>query len=103
AKFLSDLGWQVESYELGDVPGLEEHPEFWPGRDYRNRRNVNARCTGTGGGRSLLLSGHIDTVPRGSSPWTKPPFGAEREDNRIYGRGATDMKAGIASNLFIAA
>ena len=102
AAFLQNLGWAVESYEPASVPGLAEHPQFWPGRDYTNRCNVNATLGGEGGGRSLLLTGHIDTVPRGSAPWTRDPFAAALEDNRIYGRGAMDMKAGIASSLFLA-
>ena len=102
ADFLAKLGWPAECYELTAVPGLTEHPQFWPGRDYRDRCNVNARCRGSGGGRSLLLTGHIDTVPRGSAPWKRAPFGAERDGNRIYGRGAMDMKSGIASHLLVA-
>jgi len=48
-----------------------------------------------------LLSGHIDTVPRGTQPWTRDPFGGEIEGNRLYGRGSNDMKAGVATNLFV--
>lgn len=47
----------------------------------------------------LLLSGHIDTVPRGSEPWCRDPFGAMIEGNRLYGLGANDMKGGIAAML----
>jgi acetylornithine deacetylase len=49
----------------------------------------------------LVLSGHVDTVPIGAEPWTRNPFGGEIEGNRLYGRGSNDMKAGIATNLFI--
>lgn len=49
-----------------------------------------------------MLSGHVDTVPAGSAPWTRDPFGGEVEGNRLYGRGANDMKGGIATNLFVA-
>lgn len=102
AEVLRAAGWQPELYELAAVPGLREHPLFEPGRDYSSRPNIGARRKGAGGGRSLLLSGHIDTVPRGTQPWTRDPFGGEVEGNRIYGRGSNDMKAGIAMNLFIA-
>jgi acetylornithine deacetylase len=88
-------------YYLHDVPGFEKHPLFHPGRDYRQRPNLAARRKGAGGGRSLLLTGHIDTVPSGTQEWTRDPFGGELEDGRIYGRGANDMKAGIAANLFV--
>jgi acetylornithine deacetylase len=49
----------------------------------------------------LLLSGHIDTVPRGSQRWNRDAFGAEVQDNRLFGRGANDMKGGIGTNLFL--
>jgi acetylornithine deacetylase len=102
AEFLKKIGWSVLLYNLNDVAGLREHPLFWGNRDYTNRPNVGARRKGTGGGRSLVLSGHIDTVPRGTQPWTRDPFGGEVEGNRLYGRGSNDMKGGIGTNLFVA-
>jgi len=102
AEVLLAAGWQPELYELSDVPGLLEHPLYEPGRDYTGRPNLGARRPGTGGGRSLILSGHLDTVPRGTQPWTRDAFGGEVEGNRLYGRGSNDMKAGVATNLFIA-
>jgi acetylornithine deacetylase len=101
AQFLREQGWKPVLYSLEEVSGLKEHPLFWPGRDYRQRPNVGARQPGLGGGRSLVLSGHIDTVPQGSQPWTRPPFGGEIEGNRLYGRGSNDMKGGVATNLFM--
>ena len=88
-------------YTPADVPGIEEHPLYWPGRNYANRPNLAARLKGSGEGRSLVLSGHIDTVPAGAEPWTRDPFGGQIEGNRMYGRGANDMKCGIATNLFV--
>jgi acetylornithine deacetylase len=102
AAVLRAAGWDPELYELNGVSGLRDHPLFEPGRDYSSRPNLGARRSGAGGGRSLLLSGHIDTVPRGTQPWTRNPFGGEVEGNRIYGRGSNDMKAGVAMNVFIA-
>ncbi|MEP7240851.1 MAG: succinyl-diaminopimelate desuccinylase [Devosia sp.] len=53
-------------------------------------------------GKHLLFNGHTDVVPPGDAGlWTHDPFGAEIVDGRIYGRGAADMKSGIAA--FIAA
>jgi acetylornithine deacetylase len=101
ADFLREHGWNPRLYTLDEVPGLSEHPVFFAGRDYRNRPNLGARLSGSGQGRSLLLSGHIDTVPRGSLPWTKDPFGATVEGNLLFGRGANDMKGGVATNLFV--
>ena len=96
---LRRLDLEAESYELTGVPGLTEHPVYWPGREYANRPNVAAVWKGSGGGRSLLLSGHIDTVPRGSAPWSRDPFDATIEGNRLYGLGSNDMKGGIAAFL----
>lgn len=59
------------------------------------RPNVHARI-GDGGG--LLLLGHTDTVPAGDG-WTRPPFEGAVEDGRVIGRGAADMKAGIAASV----
>lgn len=50
----------------------------------------------------MVLSGHVDTVPRGTQPWTRDAFGGQVEGNRLYGRGSNDMKAGVAINLFVA-
>lgn len=48
--------------------------------------------------RSLILCGHIDVVPVGAqSDWTVDPFGGEIKDGRLYGRGAIDMKSGVAA------
>lgn len=60
--------------------------------------NVVARLPGKGRGKTLLLNGHMDVVPPGED-WTVDPFGAEIRDNRIYGRGSSDMKSGISSMM----
>ena len=52
------------------------------------------------GRRCLLLEGHTDVVTEGDPrDWTRPPFGAEMVDGRIYGRGAADMKSGLAAAM----
>ncbi|MCC6265646.1 MAG: M20/M25/M40 family metallo-hydrolase [Bryobacterales bacterium] len=102
ASALHALGHEADLYDLTEVPSLAAHPEFWPGRSYADRPNLNARIRGSGGGRSLILSGHIDTVPADTPvPWTRSPWGEDLEDGRLYGRGAWDMKAGVAMNLTI--
>jgi acetylornithine deacetylase len=70
-------------------------------QDYVGRPQLAARLRGVGGGRNLLLNGHIDAVsaePR--EQWSSDPFTAEIRDGRLYGRGACDMKGGIADMLF---
>jgi succinyl-diaminopimelate desuccinylase len=54
------------------------------------------------GSPNLVLSGHLDEFPAGQG-WTRPPFSGAIEDGRIWGRGAGDMKAGLAVALTIAA
>ena len=49
-----------------------------------------------GDGPALCMTGHLDTVPLGGAPWSVEPFG-ELSDGRLYGRGASDMKAGVAA------
>jgi acetylornithine deacetylase len=58
------------------------------------RPNVVARI-GTPGGRSLMFNGHLDVV--GVDGMTHPPFEGATRDGRLYGRGATDMKGGVAA------
>jgi len=66
-----------------------------------NRENLIARI-GRGGDRLPLgFTGHTDVVPLGAAPWTVEPFGAEIADGKVYGRGSTDMKGGVAA--FVAA
>ena len=59
--------------------------------------NLLARVPGAGE-RTLLYNGHLDTVPFDAGAWTHDPLG-ERDGDRLYGRGATDMKGGVAAML----
>jgi acetylornithine deacetylase len=60
------------------------------------RENCVGRQRGSGGGRSLAFNGHIDVVPVGDlDEWTVDPFGGLVRDGYVWGRGATDMKAGV--------
>jgi acetylornithine deacetylase len=67
--------------------------------DVKGKRNVVAGWIARGsGGRSLILNGHVDVVPPAAEAlWTNPPFLAVRDGDWIYGRGAGDMKAGLAA------
>ena len=62
-----------------------------------SRNNLRITLTG-GSGAGLLLLGHTDVVPVGDG-WTRDPFGGAIEDGRMYGRGASDMKGGLAASL----
>jgi acetylornithine deacetylase len=69
----------------------------------RGRPNVLADI-GAGNGTTLLWNGHMDVVPTGNrQAWTADPFAAEIRDGRLYGRGAADMKGGIAAMMAAAA
>ena len=70
------------------------------GHDFRGRPQLLATATGAGGGRALLLNGHIDVVTaEPEDAWTTPPFTPVVRDGRLYGRGACDMKGGLACLL----
>ena len=60
------------------------------------RPNLLARLPGAGETPPLLLYGHVDVVTTAGQPWTHPPFGAELVDGVVWGRGALDMKGGVA-------
>jgi succinyl-diaminopimelate desuccinylase len=60
------------------------------------RENLVARLKGTGRP-PLCFTGHVDTVPFGTAPWNYDPLGADVADGRLYGRGTSDMKGGVAA------
>jgi acetylornithine deacetylase len=100
-----DLGLEVDVWEP-DVAELRKHPAFFKTISYtkfgyKGRPNVIGKLRGNGQGRSLILAGHIDVVsPEPVTAWTHDPWSAEIVDNKLYGRGAADMKGGIASMVY---
>lgn len=62
-----------------------------------NRANITARVKSAGRRPGLLFACHLDVVGPGEAPWTHSPFEAVEANGRIYGRGAVDMKGGIAA------
>jgi acetylornithine deacetylase len=71
-------------------------------RRYAGRHNLVARVPGRGRGRSLLLSGHMDTVPIGRDPWKDGPWSGAIRRGRLHGRGSWDMKSGLAAQFAVA-
>lgn len=71
--------------------------EFGP-----RRSTLVARLGGQDGKPALGFTGHVDVVPLGAVPWNHDPFGAEIVDGRIYGRGTSDMKSGVAAFVVVA-
>jgi acetylornithine deacetylase/succinyl-diaminopimelate desuccinylase-like protein len=60
------------------------------------RPNLVTRISGSGGGTPLLLYGHVDVVTTAGQQWSQPAFGGELVDGFVWGRGAADMKGGVA-------
>jgi succinyl-diaminopimelate desuccinylase len=82
---LQEWGYEVQYHEYSDA-----------------RTSVIARAGGPGKKAPLCLTGHLDVVPLGSREWTKDPFRGETDGDKLYGRGASDMKAGVAAILMAA-
>jgi acetylornithine deacetylase len=102
AERLAAHGFEIDLFEP-DAAALQGRPLVPPGLDFAGRPQLVARLAGTGAGRSLLLNGHIDVVPaHPGDGWTSPPFAAEVRDGLLYGRGACDMKGGIAAMVVAA-
>ena len=101
-RHLETSGLATESWDLDD--GIRALPNAGDsGVPFAGRPNVTGARAGIGGGRSLILNGHIDVVsPEPVSAWTHAPWGAEIVGDRMYGRGAYDMKSGVGLNLFLA-
>ncbi len=116
--------WEPDVRELFEkFPDVAQNPSRWqpewglalsaPGRftyeslmrspydavkSYRGRPNVVGLLKGSGGGKSLILNGHADTINLGDEKsWKAVPFGAQSVVNRLYGRGAADMKGGLVA------
>lgn len=93
---LKTLRIAVRDEELAHLPGYS--PAV--GQFQRHDNVIGAHRPRQQIGRSLILNGHIDVVPVGAADlWTRPPFEPVVEDGRLYGRGAGDMKAGIAAYI----
>lgn len=84
AKFLGKLleagGFQVQYHEYEE-----------------GRTSLVAKIEGSSDKAPICFTGHIDTVPLGAVDWSKDPFNGETEGDRLFGRGTTDMKGGVAA------
>ena len=100
AREFAAMGLAVREFAI-DESKIRDHPGYSPSIvSYEGRRNVVGvhEPRGPVRGRSLILNGHIDVVPVGApSLWTCLPFEPWVDGDRLYGRGAADMKAGIVA------
>lgn len=99
SKLLNKLDFDVDIWEP-TPEDMNINPNFMPSRDdYKGSPNVVGTLKGIGGGRSILLNGHIDVVPAGGNDWNDSAWSGKFEEGRVYGRGANDMKGGLIANL----
>lgn len=99
ANKLRTMGLTVDQW-VPDLASLERHPAYIPadGRDFTGRPNVVGVHKGEPTARSLLFNGHVDTIPyEPKSDWEFDPLSGELRDGHILGRGASDMKGGLAA------
>lgn len=94
--------WNIrpEMYPL-DLLGTSNHRCVRGDRNYKGRKNLAVRFGGAGRGRSLLLNGHVDTVPPGIHGWSDSPWSGRLRRGRIYGLGSFDMKAGLVAQAAV--
>ena len=99
AELLAEAGCRVERVEPD--PGTVRGDPDWPGEEMpRERLPVVLGRFGRPGGRRIVLVGHVDVVPVGDlSTWAEDPWSAAIDGDRLYGRGACDMKGGVSSIL----
>ena len=84
-KLLEEGGFQTEYYEYAEA-----------------RTSLIARLEGRSDKAPICFTGHIDTVPLGAMAWSKDPFNGEQDGDKVYGRGSTDMKGGVATMVLAA-
>jgi succinyl-diaminopimelate desuccinylase len=79
---MSENGFNVEYFNFGE-----------------NRKHIIAEKGVKSFGKPLIFSGHFDTVALGNNPWNFDPFKSETSGDKIYGRGSSDMKSGLAAMI----
>ncbi len=95
---LRDMNLQVDVWEP-NLDELKKHPGYVPVEmNYKNRPNVVGTYKSGKEGRSLLFNGHVDVIPaEPQTAWSHDPWGGEIDKGKVYGRGASDMKSGLAA------
>ncbi|MBB5633672.1 acetylornithine deacetylase [Cryobacterium mesophilum] len=102
ARVLDELGLEVDSWKF-DLDELRAHP-LYPGEETDRLEGYGVVGVTPGGGHpALVLQGHVDVVPEGEiEKWDgRDPFAGDIVGRVLHGRGACDMKAGVAANLAV--
>ncbi|MCU1691499.1 MAG: peptidase, partial [Frankiales bacterium] len=98
ARRLSGVGMDVDLWSV-DLPATLRHPDF-PGLEApRTEAWGLVGAWGGDDGPTVVLNGHIDVVPPGDRGWTTAPWSGEVRGGAVLGRGACDMKAGLACQV----
>lgn len=100
-RHLEDLGATVDEWEpsAAELAVYSEGPGYFADRDFAGRPNLVGRFhSGVADAPALMFLGHCDVVPGGPG-WTDGPFTSSVRDGRVIGRGACDMKGGMAAAL----
>lgn len=99
---LRTIGMDVDQWEI-DFAALQRHPSFCWEVERPRGLGVVGTLGEDRGGRSLIFNGHVDVVPAGDQAlWSFPPWQGTIANDRVYGRGALDMKGGLCCAIFAA-
>lgn len=95
---LKEMNLKIDMWEP-DHNELKKHPAYVPVKNgYTNRPNLVGIYKGAGNGKSLLFNGHVDVIPaKPASAWKHNPWLGKIQGDRLFGRGSSDMKSGLAA------
>jgi acetylornithine deacetylase len=99
ASYLKKMGCQIDMFEP-DNEVMKNYPSYNEGHKYTGRPVVVATYKGSGGGKSLILNGHMDTMPSGDlNKWNTNPWKMTEKNGYLYGLGTDDMKGGLSAEV----
>ncbi len=98
--FFREQGIRAELYDTAFIRESDlRHVRRY--KSYEGRKNLSVRLEGSGRGKSLLLNGHMDTVPAGHARWSRSPWSGDWQEGRVHGLGSFDMKGGVVANAAV--